>query len=91
MHRIIEVHRPAVDNEEDDEVRILTKGDNNKVDDRGLYASGKVWLRESQIIGRAKASVPYAGMFTILLNDYPALKVAILGIMGVFVILSREE
>jgi len=91
VHRVLEVHRPHIDNEDDEEVRLLTKGDNNPVDDRGLYQPGHKWLRESEILGVVRACVPYVGMFTILLNDYPTLKYVILGGMGLFVLLNREE
>lgn len=39
---------------EDGSVKILTKGDNNSVDDRGLYAPGQQWLEKKDIVGRAK-------------------------------------
>ena len=29
------------------ELKILTKGDNNPVDDRGLYPKGQLWVKES--------------------------------------------
>jgi len=32
----------------------LTKGDNNQVDDRGLYAPGQLWLEKKDVIGRAR-------------------------------------
>ena len=41
-------------NREDGSVKILTKGDNNSVDDRGLYAPGQNWLEKKDIVGRAK-------------------------------------
>jgi signal peptidase len=93
VHRAIEVHEPSDTNEDDDDIRILTKGDNNYLDDRNghIYAPGQVWLRPSDIMGRAQAWIPYVGMFTILMNDYPALKFAILGMMGILVIANREE
>jgi signal peptidase len=56
----------------------LTKGDNNNVDDRGLYAPGQYWLERKDIIGKAKGFVPYIGIVTILMNDYPQLKVKFL-------------
>jgi len=34
---------------------ILTKGDNNNVDDRTLYNPGQIWIERSDIIGRARA------------------------------------
>jgi signal peptidase len=35
-------------------VKFLTKGDNNKVDDRGLYSPGQLWLEQKDVIGRAR-------------------------------------
>ena len=74
----------------DGSVDYLTKGDNNKIDDRDLYAPGQLWLKRSEIIGRAIASVPYVGAVTILLNDYPALKVALVAVMALFVLTGKE-
>merc|ERR1719402_1493697 len=39
VHRVLKVHE-----KEDGYIKILTKGDNNNVDDRGLYAPGQHWL-----------------------------------------------
>jgi signal peptidase len=38
------------------EFDLLTKGDNNQVDDRsgGIYPHGQMWLNERHIIGRAR-------------------------------------
>jgi signal peptidase len=38
----------------DGEIKILTKGDNNEVHDRGLYNRGQKWLTEGDIVGRAR-------------------------------------
>lgn len=32
---------------------LLTKGDNNNVDDRGLYNPGQLWLKSEDIMGTA--------------------------------------
>ncbi|KAF4721060.1 hypothetical protein FOZ62_001999, partial [Perkinsus olseni] len=75
VHRIVNVHE-----EEIGRVRILTKGDNNMVlkstavDDRGLYNYGQLFIERKNIMGRAQGFLPYAGMVTIWLNDYPWLK-----------------
>ncbi|KAF4653834.1 hypothetical protein FOL46_008997 [Perkinsus olseni] len=66
VHRIVNVHE-----EESGRVRILTKGDNNMVDDRGLYNYGQLFIERKNIMGRAQGFLPYAGMVTIWLNDYP--------------------
>lgn len=55
--------------------KFLTKGDNNSVDDRGLYAPGQQWLEKSDMVGRARGFLPYVGMVTILMNEYPKVKV----------------
>lgn len=38
------------------DLKFLTKGDNNQVDDRGLYAPGQLWLEKKDVVGRAKGS-----------------------------------
>ena len=35
-------------------IKFLTKGDNNSVDDRGLYAPGQLWLERKDVVGRAR-------------------------------------
>lgn len=86
VHRVIKLHQ-----KEDGTYKILTKGDNNSVDDRGLYAEGQHWLERSDIVGRARGFVPYVGMITILMNDYPKLKYIVLGFLGVFVLVHKES
>ena len=90
VHRVLEVHRPFLNNSNYD-VKILTKGDNNQVNDRGLYLLGQLWLQNKHIIGRVTNGVyfPYLGMVTILMNDYPMLKYAMIGCLGLFVITTK--
>jgi signal peptidase len=85
VHRVLRAHEHTEGGAD-----YLTKGDNNNIDDRNLYAQGQLWLQRTEMLGRAKASLPYVGMVTILLNDYPALKVVLVGLMGLFVLTSRE-
>mmetsp|Transcript_38933 Transcript_38933/g.71924 ORF Transcript_38933/g.71924 Transcript_38933/m.71924 type:complete len:185 (-) Transcript_38933:153-707(-) len=85
VHRILKVHTKP-----DGTVDLLTKGDNNRVDDRGLYAPGQLWLRREDILGRAVGTLRYVGMVTIALNDYPVLKYVLVGMMGLFVLTSKE-
>jgi signal peptidase len=86
VHRILEVHK----DEANGEVEFLTKGDNNRVDDRGLYAPGQLWLNRDDILGRAVGTLRYVGMVTIALNEYPVLKYVLVGMMGLFVLTSKE-
>mmetsp|Transcript_10619 Transcript_10619/g.15759 ORF Transcript_10619/g.15759 Transcript_10619/m.15759 type:complete len:185 (-) Transcript_10619:58-612(-) len=85
VHRILKVHE-----KEDGRVELLTKGDNNRVDDRGLYAPGQLWLEREDILGKAVGTLRYVGMVTIALNDYPVLKYVLVGMMGLFVLTSKE-
>ena len=41
-------------------VKLLTKGDNNAVDDRGLYARGQLWVSRDEVIGRARGYVLFS-------------------------------
>eukprot|EP00985_Skeletonema_marinoi_P025668 scaffold19080_cov158-Skeletonema_marinoi.AAC.1 len=106
VHRILKVHE-----KDDGRVELLTKGDNNRVDDRcgimnvhsnnniifvprpsrrGLYAPGQLWLEREDILGKAVGTLRYVGMVTIALNDYPVLKYVLVGMMGLFVLTSKE-
>ncbi|XP_037078876.1 signal peptidase complex catalytic subunit SEC11A-like [Pollicipes pollicipes] len=85
VHRVLKLHE-----RENGTVKFLTKGDNNSVDDRGLYAPGQLWLTKRDVVGRARGFVPYIGVVTILMNDYPKLKYAVLACLGLFVLIHRE-
>ncbi|MPC27818.1 Signal peptidase complex catalytic subunit SEC11C [Portunus trituberculatus] len=85
VHRVMKVHE-----KEDGSVKFLTKGDNNNVDDRGLYANGQAWLNRKDVVGRARGYVPFIGIVTIIMNDYPKFKYAVLAGLGIFVLIHRE-
>jgi signal peptidase len=80
-----------VHEKDDGKVEVLTKGDNNRVDDRGLYAPGQLWLQREDILGRARGTLRYLGMVTIILNDYPPVKYVLIGVMGLFVLTNKES
>lgn len=82
VHRLIKVHEDRKLN-----VDVLSKGDNNIPDDRELYGRGRKWLQRPMIMGRAFAFLPYAGMLTIYMNDYPPLRyLLLLGLSGLALI-----
>ncbi|CAN0121872.1 unnamed protein product [Ectocarpus sp. 12 AP-2014] len=85
VHRVMNVHEKP-----DGSISVLTKGDSNKVNDRGLYVPGQMWLSREDILGRARGTLRYVGMVTIILNDYPLLKYVLVGLMGLFVLTNRE-
>lgn len=70
--------------------KFLTKGDNNAVDDRGLYADGQQWLGMDDIVGHAVGVLPYVGFVTIVMNEWPQLKYGVLGLLALYIILHRE-
>ena len=85
VHRVLKVHEKP-----NGDIELLTKGDNNRIDDRSLYAPGQMWLQREDILGRAVGTLRYVGMVTIMLNDYPMLKYVLVGLMGLFVLTNKE-
>lgn len=71
---------------------LLTKGDNNVADDTELYARGQDFLnRKEDIVGSVRGYIPMVGYVTIMLSEHPWLKTVLLGIMGLTVMLQREQ
>lgn len=66
------------------------QGDNNWGDDRSLYPRGVRWLGRHHIMGRVIGYLPYIGQLTIIMNDYPIVKVLLIAALGLFVITSKE-
>jgi len=93
VHRILEIHTDS-----NGQQMLLTKGDNNDGFDRPLYqphtqqrTNGLVmWLRPDQVLGRAKAFLPYIGHLTIVMTEYPIIKFLLLATMGFFVITGKD-
>ncbi|RDX83022.1 Signal peptidase complex catalytic subunit SEC11C, partial [Mucuna pruriens] len=78
VHRVIEVH----ERQDTEETYILTKGDNNDVDDRVMYNHGQQWLQKHHIMGRAVGFLPYVGWATIIMTDKPIVKYILIGALG---------
>ena len=72
------------------EFSLLSKGDDNPVDDRGLYPPQTFWLNRKHIIGKIRGYCPYVGYLTILLNEKPLLKYTVLGLMLLSVMISKD-
>ena len=86
VHRLITVQEI----EKDGEAYLLTKGDNNHIDDRGLYDDDYLYLNKKHILGKIRAQIPYIGIFTIIMNDYPYVKYVVIGGMLIMVLVSKE-
>ena len=91
IHRVLEQHWIKPPRGKHEQFSYLTKGDNNKGDDRGLYARNQKWLSEPEVVGRAVLRAPYFGMLTIYMTDYPKLKYLIIAALGVAVLVNREQ
>ncbi|XP_043266386.1 signal peptidase complex catalytic subunit SEC11A [Venturia canescens] len=87
VHRVLKLHEKGDANHT---IKFVTKGDNNSVDDRGLYAPNQLWLTDKDIVGRARGFLPYVGMVTIYMNEYPKLKHTVLACLGIYVLVHRE-
>jgi len=95
VHRVLETHDlvfPAGAITGNDTLRpqkLLTKGDNNDQDDIALY-QGLQHLERKHIVGKVRGFLPYIGYVTIAMNDFPQLKYALLGGLGLMALLQRE-
>ncbi|KAH8824055.1 signal peptidase I [Flagelloscypha sp. PMI_526] len=99
VHRVLETHsqyKPGFTHVGTNGLnqKMLTKGDNNPVDDTDLY-HGLEWLEREHIVGRVVGFLPYVGYFTIIMNyfqnDYPNLKYVLLGGMGLYTLINGEQ
>jgi len=67
VHRIIETKTDTRSGQQ----LILTKGDANRVNDRGLYTQGQLWLTKSDILHRVAFRIPYLGWPIVALGVWP--------------------
>ncbi|TFK31160.1 hypothetical protein BDQ12DRAFT_640326 [Crucibulum laeve] len=94
VHRVLETHDTRRKNRSTNissvaDQLLLTKGDNNYVDDIELY-QGLEWLERRHIVGKVRGFLPYVGYVTIAMNDFPQLKYALLGGLGLLALIQRE-
>ncbi|MES1913694.1 MAG: hypothetical protein MHM6MM_005862 [Cercozoa sp. M6MM] len=88
IHRVLETRTDS----ETGEQLLLTKGDNNRWDDRGLYNKGQMWLkRDEHVLGRAIMFMPSVGYVTIALNENPMFKALVLGGILLYTLVQRED
>ncbi|KAG1359422.1 hypothetical protein COCNU_08G008680 [Cocos nucifera] len=87
---IVVFHVDVHEQQDTGEVNILTKGDNNFIDDRPLYAQGQLWLQQHHIMGRAVGLFPYVGWVTIIMTEKPILKYLLIGALGLLFITSKD-
>lgn len=85
------VHRVLREHHGKDKQFLLTKGDNNALDDLLLYARKQNYLNQkTDLVGTVKAYLPKVGYVTILLTENMYFRYALLGFMGLSALLSGE-
>ncbi|KAK9477658.1 hypothetical protein V1514DRAFT_333092 [Lipomyces japonicus] len=85
------VHRVVRNHVSPSKQLLLTKGDNNGLDDVELYSYKQYYLnREKEVIGAVKAYVPWAGYITILLSENVWAKYLLLATMGILAAFQRD-
>ena len=89
VHRISSIQKVKGDDGAS-KTLFLTKGDNNPVDDRGLYPRGVSFLETDAIVGHVVASIPYSGYLTLLLNDYPYVKYGLCVVIFINFLVSKD-
>jgi len=87
VHRVIKVH----ERHDTKAVDVLTKGDDNEVDDDegGIYADDQQWLQQQDVAGRIVGFLPYIGWVTIIMTENPIIKYILIGALGLLVIASE--
>ncbi|KAK9849516.1 hypothetical protein WJX84_008999 [Apatococcus fuscideae] len=87
VHRAVQVHEQRSGGQ----INILTKGDFNEQNDRdgGIYG-GIPWLAAQHIMGRVVGYLPYVGQVTLIMNDYPKVKYALIALLGLFILTSND-
>ena len=49
-----------------------------------------VWSTDTKMVGDACRYLPLIGQATIIMNDYPYVKYLLIGVLGIFVITSKD-
>ena len=83
IHRVI-----GIQNLPNDDYNVLTKGDNNPVNDRQLYENKNIWIHKSHIKGRVKMIIPLVGLLVIWIMEYPFIKYFFLLSVIVLILMS---
>jgi len=92
VHRIIEkVYRDGPSPNNTREPYFLTKGDDNRVDDRNMYGHGKLWLKREDVVGKVHGVLPHVGMIYIMLDEYPMIRYLILGTVAIVMLRDKKS
>lgn len=70
--------------------KIITKGDNNRLNDIGLYRKNKKYLEIEDTRSGVFGFIPYFGLPTIWISSVPGLRMLILVGAGISVLFTRQ-
>eukprot|EP00917_Polyrhabdina_sp_WS-2016_P025374 GHVP01054704.1.p1 GENE.GHVP01054704.1~~GHVP01054704.1.p1 ORF type:complete len:185 (-),score=11.84 GHVP01054704.1:261-815(-) len=87
VHRVVNKHISNKTNK----YYYLTKGDNNRGNDRGLYNNNMIWIDENHIKAKIKGYVPYIGMLSIMIKENNAIKSVFIAFLCILTFLNEEE
>ena len=71
--------------------KLLTKGDNNDVDDTMLYPPDRPFLDRDDVKGVVRGYIPIVGYFAVAFSDHPWLRLVLFGIGVLTVVFQRER
>lgn len=88
VHRVLREHH----NEETGKQLLLTKGDNNAIDDIGLYARGQNYLQKHKdIVGTVKGYLPQLGYVTIWISENKYAKYGLIGMLALTSLMGNDN
>ncbi|CAO2833815.1 unnamed protein product [Amaranthus hypochondriacus] len=75
------------------EVRLLTKGDSNSMDDRtSLYAKDQYWITQHEhVMGKVIGYIPYIGMVMIFINKHPLAKYLAVAAISILLLTKKNK
>jgi len=85
VHRVIQLHERRDDG--GGGVDILTKGDNNGVDDSELLYD-QPWLHRHHVMAKAVGYLPNAGWPSVAMYEKPVVRKVIVGVLGLGVLVT---
>lgn len=89
VHRVLREHHSK--SESQNKQFLLTKGDNNAVNDISLYKNKKIYLsKEKDIVGTVKGYLPQIGYVTIWVSESKYAKYTLLAFLGLSSLLGGE-
>lgn len=60
---------------------ILTKGDNNAVDDTALYPEGQSFVYRENVVGLVRGYIPYVGWTSLQLKESPLILYIVVAVL----------